>query len=78
MIRVKIIPPAGSDRSRLDEGGWTEMADGATLRDALRVVRCNPAIAKLLLASVNGERVVLSTQLQDGDVIGFFQLCTGG
>ncbi|PKM39235.1 MAG: hypothetical protein CVV04_10970 [Firmicutes bacterium HGW-Firmicutes-9] len=78
MIRVKIIPPAGSDRSRLDERGWTELPDGATLRDALRVVRCNPAVAKLLLASVNGERVVLTTQLQDGDVIGFFQLCTGG
>jgi len=78
MIRVKIIPPAGSDRSRLDERGWTEMPDGATLRDALRVVRCNPAVAKLLLASVNGERVALTTQLQDGDVIGFFQLCTGG
>jgi len=78
MIRVKIIPPAGSDRSRLDERGWAELPDGATLRDALRVVRCNPAVAKLLLASVNGERVALSTQLQDGDVIGFFQLCTGG
>jgi len=73
MIRVKIIPPSGADRSRLDERGWTEMPDGAMLRDALRVVRC-----KLLLASVNGERVALSTQLQDGDVIGFFQLCTGG
>lgn len=78
MIRVKIIPPAGLDRSRLDERGWTELPDGATLRDALRVVRCNPAVAKLLLASVNGERVALTTQLQDGDVIGFFQLCTGG
>lgn len=78
MIRVKIIPRAGSDRSRLDERGWTELPDGATLRDALRVVRCNPAVAKLLLASVNGERVALTTQLQDGDVIGFFQLCTGG
>ena len=78
MIRVKIIPPAGSDRSRLDVRGWTELPDGATLRDALRVVRCNPAVAKLLLASVNGERVALTTQLQDGDVIGFFQLCTGG
>jgi len=78
VIRVKIIPPPGSDRSKLDERGWVELPDGATLRDALRVVRCSPAVAKLLLASVNGERVVLSTQLQEGDVVGFFSLCTGG
>lgn len=78
MIRVKIIPPAGSDRSRLDERGWTELPDGATLKDALRVVRISPAVAKLLLASVNGERVALSTRLHDGDVVGFFMLCTGG
>lgn len=78
MIRVKIIPPAGSDRSRLDERGWTELQDGATLRDALRAVRCSPAVAKLLLASVNGERVAFSTRLNDGDIIGFFMLCTGG
>lgn len=78
MIRVKIIPPPGSDRSRLDERGWVELPESATLKDALRLVRCSPAVAKLLLASVNGERVALSTRLQDGDVIGFFMLCTGG
>ena len=78
VIRVKIIPPPGSDRSKLDERGWVELPDGATLRDALRVARCSPAVAKLLLASVNGERVPFSTRLSDGDVVGFFLLCTGG
>jgi len=78
MIRVKIIPPPGSDRSRLDERGWVELPEGATLRDALRIVRCGPAVAKLLLASVNGERVPLSTRLNNDDVVGFFMLCTGG
>ena len=78
MIRVKIVPPPGSDRSNLDERGWAELPDGATLKDALRVVRCRPAVAKLLLASVNGERVPLSNCLKNGDVIGFFMLCAGG
>jgi molybdopterin converting factor small subunit len=78
MIRVKIIPPPGSDRSKLDERGWVELPDGATLKDALRLVHCSALVAKLLLASVNGERVPLSTLLQDGDVVGFFMLCTGG
>jgi len=78
MIRVKILPPPGSDRSKLDERGWAELPDGATLNDALRAVRCSPVAAKLLLASVNGERVPFSTQLNNGDVVGFFMLCTGG
>ena len=78
MIRVKIIPPPGSDRSKLDERGWAELTDGATLNDALRTVRCSPFVAKLLLASVNGERVPFSTRLNNGDVVGFFMLCTGG
>lgn len=78
MIRVKIIPPAGTDRSKLDERGWVELPDGATLHDALRVVRCSPVVAKLLLASVNGERVPFSSRLNNGDVVGFFMLCTGG
>jgi hypothetical protein len=78
VIRVKIIPPPGSDRSKLDERGWAELPDGATLKDALRLVRCNPAVAKLLLASVNGVRVPLSMRLNNGDVVGFFMLCTGG
>ena len=78
MMRVKILPPHGCDRSALDERGWAELPDGATLRDALKAVRCGPLKAKLLLTSVNGERVPLDTPLADGDVVGFFMLCTGG
>lgn len=78
MIRVKIIPPYGCDRSALDERGWAQLPEGATLKDALRLVRCGPVKAKLLLASVNGERVPLSAPLHDGDVVGFFALSSGG
>lgn len=77
-MRIKIIPPYGCDTGRLDERGWTELDEGATLYDALRAVRCNPLKAKLLLASVNGERVPFKTALKDGDVVGFFSLVTGG
>ena len=47
-MRVKILPPHGSDRSALDERSWTELPDGSTVRDALRLVRCGPLKAKLL------------------------------
>ncbi len=77
-IRVKIIPPQGADRSALDARGWAPLQSGATLRDALRLVRVSPLRARLLLASVNGERVPLETPLRDGDVVGFFALCSGG
>lgn len=78
MIRVKILPPPGCDRSQIDERGWMELPAGATLNDALKRVKCSALQAKLLLASVNGERVPFATELKDGDVVGFFMLCTGG
>ncbi len=77
-MRVKILPPHGSDRSALDERSWTELPDGSTVRDALRLVRCGPLKAKLLLVSVNGERSPLDRELREGDVVGFFFPVTGG
>jgi molybdopterin converting factor small subunit len=77
-MRVKILPPHGSDRSALDERGWAELPAGSTVRDALRLVRCAPLKARLLLVSVNGERAPLSCELHDGDVVGFFFPVSGG
>lgn len=78
MIRIKIMPPPWCDHSRIDERGWMELPDHATMNDALRQVKCSAVQAKFLLASVNGERVSFSTALKDGDVVGFFMLCVGG
>ena len=77
-MRVKIIAPPGCDRSRLDERGWTELPEGSTVGDALRVIRCGRLKAKLLLCSRNGERADFGTKLSDGDVIGFFAPISGG
>ncbi len=77
-MRVKILPPHGSDRDALDERSWAELPEGSTVRDALRLVRCPPLKAKLLLVSVNGERSPLGRELRDGDVLGFFFPATGG
>ena len=77
-MRVNILPPHGSDRSRLDQRSWAELPEGSTVRDALRLVRCSPLKAKLLLISVNGEQSPLSRELHEGDVIGFFFPATGG
>ena len=55
-----------------------DIEDGSTVRDVLKAVKCSPLKAKLLLVSVNGERTDLSRQLQNGDVVGFFYLISGG
>lgn len=77
-MRVKVIPPAGSDRSALDERSWIDIPEGSTVGDVLKIIKCNPVKAKLLMVSVNGERSSLKQELRDGDVVGFFSLVTGG
>ena len=77
-MKVKILPPHGCDRSALDERSWAELDEGATVRDALRLIRCSPLKARLLLVSVNGERSGLDRALSDGDVVGFFFPVSGG
>lgn len=73
-----MFPPHGCDRSRLDDRGWMEIEDESSVRDVLRTIKCSPLKAKLLLVSVNGERADLEKKLQDGDVVGFFYLISGG
>ena len=77
-MRIKILPPHGSDRSMLDEASWAELPEGSTVKDVLRLVRCSPLKAKLLLVSVNGERSPLERELKNGDVVGFFFPVSGG
>ena len=77
-MKVKVFPPLGCDRSALDERSWADIPEGSTVSDVLRLIRCNPVKAKLLLVSVNGERAKLGHVLRDGDVVGFFSPVSGG
>ncbi len=77
-MKVKILPPHGCDRGLLDERSWAELPEGSRVRDALRLVRCSPLKAKLLLVSVNGERSPLDRELHEGDIVGFFFPVSGG
>ena len=78
MIRVKVFPPYGCDRSALDEKSWMEIREGSTVKDVLKIIRCNSLKAKMLMVSVNGERSPLSRELKDGDVVGFLYPVSGG
>ena len=77
-MKVKIFPPRGCDRSALDERSWAELPEGSTVGDVLKIIKCSPVKAKLLLVSVNGEHSRLGRELKDGDVVGFFSLVSGG
>ena len=77
-MRVKICPPLGCDRSALDAKSWADMPEGSTVSDVLKLIKCSPVKAKLLLVSVNGERTKLGHELHDGDVVGFFSPVSGG
>ena len=77
-MRVKVFPPYGCSRDKLDERGWIELPEGSTVADALKAIRCSRLKAKLLLCSLNGERTDLNAPLKDGDVIGFFIPAAGG
>ena len=77
-MRVKVLPPAGCDRSRLDEKSWMEILEGSDVEYVLNAISLGKLKAKLLLVSVNGERAKLKQKLNDGDVVGFFMPVTGG
>lgn len=77
-MRIKVFPPRGCDRSALDERSWAEMPEGSTVADILKLIKCGPVKAKILLVSVNGERAKLGHKLHDGDVVGFFSPVSGG
>ncbi len=77
-MRVKVFPPLGCDRSALDVRSWAELPEGSTVGDVLKLIKCSPVKARLLLVSVNGERTKFSRELHDGDVVGFFSLVSGG
>ena len=77
-MRVKVFPPRGCDRRALDERSWMDLPEGSTVGDVLKIIKCSPVRAKILLVSVNGEHSKLSRDLKDGDVVGFFSLVSGG
>ena len=77
-MKVKVFPPRGCDRSILDERSWADLPEGSTVGDVLKLIKCSPVKAKLLLVSVNGEHSRLSRELKEGDVVGFFSLVSGG
>ena len=77
-MRIKVFTPLGLGGGKLDERGWLEIEDGATLGDALRELKIPRLVAKAFMVRLNSEEQPLDTKLHDGDMIGFFSLISGG
>lgn len=78
MIRVKVYAPPWCRVDKLDERNWLELPDDAALADVLRAIKLSQPVAHLLRASINGVVSPFSTKLQNGDVVSFFALFSGG
>ena len=68
----------GKKLRHVDERGWIEVRDGATLREVLKKAGVSPVLAKIFMVQVNSEPQSMDTVLHDGDMIGFFSMITGG
>lgn len=77
-MKVKIFPPLGMKLRGVDERGWLELDEGATLAEALKKAGVPRLTAKVFMVRLNSEPQTMSTVLKDGDVIGFFALLCGG
>lgn len=77
-MRVKVFTPLGLAAKKLDERGWLELKEGATLSDALKTLGISRLVARVFMVRLNSEEKPLDTVLKDGDMIGFFSLLSGG
>ena len=77
-MRIKVFTPLGLAGEKLDERGWLELEEGTTLGGALKTLGISRLVAKAFMVRLNSEEKPMDTLLQDGDMIGFFSLISGG
>ena len=77
-IKVKVYLPPYLDVSRLDESGYVELFEGATLRDLFNILRIPFPLGTVKLCRVNYEKAGLASKLKEGDIVSFFSFISGG
>jgi len=77
-VRVQVYPPPFANLTDLDEDGMMVLSPGARLSTVYRRLKIPLVLQPLLICHVNYQRVKLSTQLKDGDVISFMLPLAGG
>jgi len=78
-MKIKVYaPPFAADLSALDDSGYLDLEEGATLRDVYRALKIPFYLRRILLCTVNYRLTRLSVPLDDGDAVSFFGMIAGG
>lgn len=77
-MKVKVYPGPFCKTEALDEDGFIEVEEGATVADIIKGLKCPFPIKALGLYTVNYKKVKPSTKLKDGDIISIITPIAGG
>ncbi len=77
-MKVKIYASGFCSFEHVDEDGFMDLPEGASLNDVYKKLRIPFPFRKILFASVNYEQVKLGTKLKDGDSVSLIAPPAGG
>ena len=77
-MKVLVFAPPSHVPEGLDDNGYLEVPEGATVGYILRLMKMPKPIARFMLVSVNGTLATSATKLSEGDTVGFFRGLSGG
>lgn len=77
-MRIKVYIPPYLKNNHIDENGLVEIEEGSRLIDLFKLLKVPVPPASVHLCRVNYEKVKLNRKLNEGDIVSFFSLITGG
>ncbi|WP_105616173.1 MoaD/ThiS family protein [Vallitalea okinawensis] len=77
-MRVKVYAPMFIKTVNIDDDGYVELKDGSRVKELLRRIKIPVPLSPLLMCSVNYKPAKVSTPLEDGDIITFINIVSGG
>ncbi|MFZ4616789.1 MAG: MoaD/ThiS family protein [Rectinemataceae bacterium] len=77
-MRIRVYAPPFADFSRIDEEGFLELPEGASLGDLFRALKLPFHHGMVAFCMVNYEKSKLSRILAEGDTVSFISLLAGG
>lgn len=77
-MKVKVYPGPFCRTDALDEDGFMDIEEGASVSEVIKKLNCSIPVRMLGLFMVNYKKVKLDTKLKDGDVISIITPIAGG
>jgi len=77
-LKVRITAPPFCDHSSIDNRGFIELTEGASLHDLYNKLKVAALLRPFLITSVNYELARPSVTLSDGDDVSIFWPLSGG